>query len=69
MRTPGEARPPALLEDRAVLGRDYWIGEKIAAEVVASGVEYVRGATVTDLAPHFELAFTAGGAAARVRDG
>ena len=55
------------LEDRALLGRDYWIGEKIAAEVVASGVEYVRGATVTELAPHFELAFTAGGAAARVR--
>ena len=54
-------------EDRAVLGRDYWIGEKIAAEVVASGVEYLRGARVTELAPHFEITFTAGGGAARVR--
>jgi thioredoxin reductase len=56
-----------LLEDRAILGRDYWIGEKIAHEVVASGARYVRGATVTELAPHFEVAFTAGGVPSRVK--
>lgn len=55
------------LQDRSVLGRDYWIGEKIAGEVVASGAQYVRGATVTGLAPHFELAFSAGGVSLRVR--
>lgn len=55
------------LEDRAVLGRDYWIGEKIAAEVVASGAEYIRGVTVTELAPHFEVAFSERGGTARVR--
>jgi thioredoxin reductase len=55
------------LADRAILGRDYWIGEKIANELEASGAEYVRGATVTQLAPHFELAFTAGGTASAVK--
>jgi thioredoxin reductase len=54
------------LEERAVLGRDYWIGEKIASEVDASGAQYVRGARVTGLAPHFEVAFEANGAASRV---
>lgn len=55
------------LQERSILGRDYWIGEKIASEVVQSGAEYLRGATVTELAPHFELAFTAGGASSRVK--
>lgn len=55
------------LEERSILGRDYWMGEKIANEVGASGTEYVRGAKVIALAPHFELAFSAGGGSSRVK--
>ena len=43
------------LPDRAILGRDYWTGEKIARTFLESGARYVPGATVWNVTPELEL--------------
>ena len=43
------------LPDRAVLGADYWAGEAIARELLASGAHYVPGAKVWSIAPGLEV--------------
>lgn len=43
------------VKNRAILGRDYWTGEKIAREFLASGAQYVPGATVWSLTPEGEI--------------
>ena len=45
--------PP--LEDRAILGPDYWAGAAIAADFAESGAQYVAGATVWSLTPELEI--------------
>jgi NADPH-dependent 2,4-dienoyl-CoA reductase/sulfur reductase-like enzyme len=49
------------VRNRAVLGEDYWAGEKIAREFLASGAEYVPRATVWSLAPEGEVGVSVGG--------
>ena len=43
------------VKNRAILGPDYWAGEKIAREFLASGAQYVPGATVWSLTPEGEI--------------
>ena len=43
------------VKDRAILGADYWQGEKLAAELAASGAQHVPGATVWSLTPEREI--------------
>lgn len=50
------------LKDRAILGPDYWHGEKLVAEFVASGAEYVPGAKVWSLSRELELGVSVNGA-------
>jgi thioredoxin reductase/bacterioferritin-associated ferredoxin len=45
----------APLQNRSILGDDYWAGEKIAMEFLASGAQYVPGATVWSLTPEGEI--------------
>ena len=52
------------LQDRAILGPDYWQGEKIVAEFMASGAQYVPGARVWSLTPQLEIGVSVGGASA-----
>ena len=40
---------------RMALGDDYWAGDKIAREFLASGAQYVPGATVWSLTPEREI--------------
>jgi NADPH-dependent 2,4-dienoyl-CoA reductase/sulfur reductase-like enzyme len=42
--------------DRAILGTDYWQGERLVAAFHASGAAYLPRATVWNLSPEFELA-------------
>lgn len=49
------------LRDRKVLGPDYWNGEAIARELLASGARYVPGATVWSLTPELEVGVSVGG--------
>jgi NADPH-dependent 2,4-dienoyl-CoA reductase/sulfur reductase-like enzyme len=57
--TPGGQIYRAITEtpirNRAILGPDYWAGEKIAREFLASGAQYVPGATVWSLTPEGEI--------------
>jgi NADPH-dependent 2,4-dienoyl-CoA reductase/sulfur reductase-like enzyme len=55
----GISRTP--LRDRAILGPDYWQGEKIVAEFVASGAQYVPGARVWSLTPGLVIGVSVGG--------
>ena len=43
------------VRDRDILGPDYWAGEKIARAFLASGAQYVPGATVWSLTPEGEI--------------
>jgi octopine oxidase subunit A len=54
------------LRERSILGRDFWAGEKIAREILASGADYVHGATVTGLTPQLEIAVSIGGRSSRL---
>jgi NADPH-dependent 2,4-dienoyl-CoA reductase/sulfur reductase-like enzyme len=48
------------VKERSILGRDYWAGEKIANEFLASGAQYVPGATVWSLTPEGEIGVSVG---------
>ncbi len=50
------------LKDRAILGPGYWHGEKLVAEFVASGAEYMPGAKVWSLTRELELGVSVNGA-------
>lgn len=50
------------LKDRAILGPGYWHGEKLVAEFVASGAEYMPGAKVWSLSRELELGVSVNGA-------
>ena len=54
----------APFQDRAILGPDYWQGEKIVAEFMASGAQYVPGARVWSLTPELEIGVSVGGGSA-----
>ncbi len=43
------------VRERAILGADYWAGEKLAREFLASGARYVARATVWSLTPELEV--------------
>jgi thioredoxin reductase len=43
------------LTDRRVLGRDYWQGEALAKELLASGAHHVPNAVVTAVTPDLEI--------------
>jgi thioredoxin reductase len=49
------------VRDRKVLGADYWNGEAIARELLASGAQYVPNATVWSLTPELEIGVSVGG--------
>ena len=49
------------LRNRAVLGEDYWAGEKLAHEFLASGAQYVPRATVWSLTPECEVGVSVSG--------
>lgn len=55
------------VQDRAILGPDYWTGEKIAREFLASGAQYVPGASVWSLTPELELGVSVGGGSQLLR--
>ena len=52
------------VKDRAILGPDYWHGEKLVSEFHASGAQYVPGASVWSLTPDLELGVSVGGGSA-----
>lgn len=62
------------LADRGILGEDYWHGASLVAPFLASGAEYLAGATVWAVGRHtapaeaagFEVAYSVGGAAGLV---
>jgi thioredoxin reductase len=43
------------LKDRTILGEDYWNGERLASELLASGAHYVPNATVSGLGTDLEI--------------
>ena len=49
------------LKDRAILGPDYWHGEKLVGEFLASGAQYVPGASVWSLSRELEIGVSVGG--------
>ena len=53
------------LQDRSILGPDYWQGERLVEEFRASGAQYVSGATVGTLTPGLEIGVSHRGQAAR----
>lgn len=52
------------LKDRAILGPDYWHGEKLVGEFLASGAQYVPGATVWSLSRELQIGVSVGGGSA-----
>lgn len=55
------------VKDRRILGDDYWNGEKLASELLASGAQYVPSATVWSLTPELELGVSVGGGSKLLR--
>ncbi len=53
--------------NRAILGADYWAGEGIARELLASGAQYVPEAKVWSLTPELEIGVSVGGGSMLVR--
>src|SRR5688572_17649222 len=49
------------VRDRAILGDDYWHGEKLVREFLASGAQHVPGAAVWSLTPEREIGVSLGG--------
>ena len=49
------------LKRESLLGQEYWQGSRIAAEFLASGAQYVSGATVWSLTPEREIGVSVGG--------
>ncbi len=52
------------LADRAILGPDYWHGEKLVSEFLQSGAQYVPRASVWSLTPDLEIGVSVGGGSA-----
>ena len=52
------------VKDRAVLGPDYWHGEKLVGEFLSSGAQYVPGASVWSLTRELEIGVSVGGGSA-----
>lgn len=52
------------VKDRAILGPDYWHGEKLVSEFLASGAQYVPGASVWSLSRELEIGVSVGGGSA-----
>jgi thioredoxin reductase/bacterioferritin-associated ferredoxin len=50
-----------------VLGADYWVGGELAQEFLASGAQYVPGATVWNLTRDREIGISVGGSAHMLR--
>ncbi|WP_019998397.1 FAD/NAD(P)-dependent oxidoreductase [Aureimonas ureilytica] len=57
------------LKKRALLGEDYWKGERIGADFAASGASYFPGATVWQLSADLELGLSSRGRTAMIRAG
>ena len=57
------------LQERSILGEDYWAGAGLVAEASASGAEIVQGATVWSLDAGRELGVSAGGASRLLKAG
>lgn len=55
------------VQDPNILGVDYWAGEELAQSFLASGAEYVPGATVWSLTPELELGVSVGGGSRLLR--
>jgi NADPH-dependent 2,4-dienoyl-CoA reductase/sulfur reductase-like enzyme len=55
------------VQDKAILGPDYWKGRKVAAEFAASGALYAPGATVWSLSPEREIGVLIAGSVRLVR--
>lgn len=55
------------LKERAILGEDYWAGEPLAKEMLASGAHYVPRATVESLTPELEIGISIDGGSRLVR--
>jgi NADPH-dependent 2,4-dienoyl-CoA reductase/sulfur reductase-like enzyme len=49
------------VRDRSILGPDYWHGARLVAEFLASGAQYVPGATVSGVTRELDLVLTLGG--------
>ena len=52
------------VKERAILGPDYWHGEKLVQEFLASGAQYVPGATVWSLTRELEIGVSVDGGSA-----
>ena len=52
------------VKDRAILGPDFWHGEKLVSEFLASGARYVPDASVWSLTPELEIGVSVGGGSA-----
>ena len=52
------------VQDRAILGPDYWHGEKLVGEFLSSGAQYVPGASVWSLTRELEIGVSVGGGSA-----
>ena len=48
------------VKDRSILGPDYWHGARLVAEFLASGAQYVPGATVSGVTRGLDLVLTLG---------
>ena len=55
------------LRDRAILGPDYWQGEKLVNEFQKSGAQYVPSSTVWSLSRELELGVSVGGGSTLTR--
>lgn len=55
------------VQDRAILGPDYWMGEKITREFLASGAQYAPGASVWSLTPELEIGVSMDGGSQLLR--
>lgn len=55
------------VQDRAILGPDYWTGEKITREFLASGARYAPGASVWSLTPELEIGVSMDGGSQLLR--
>ena len=52
------------VKERAILGPDFWHGEKLVGEFLSSGAQYLPGASVWSLTRELEIGVSIGGGAA-----
>ncbi|WP_420963629.1 NAD(P)/FAD-dependent oxidoreductase [Brucella sp. IR073] len=55
------------VQDKALLGKDYWAGQALVEDVRGSGAEILHGATVWSLDRYLEIGISVGGGARLVR--